>query len=67
MEELKPKKPRSAYIFFSKETVKRLLEENPDMPMTECAKKAGTMWAEYSEDDKARFFKMQMEDVEREV
>lgn len=65
---LKPKQPKSAYIFFSGETITRLLEEkkdDPDRSMTECAKQAGAIWKGLSEEDKSKWVKAHEDDVKR--
>lgn len=66
---MKPKAPKSAYIFFSVETINRLLaeeKENPDgQKMTDCARRAGAMWKSLSDEGKAKWNKAHEEDVLR--
>ena len=60
----KPKAARSAYMFFSGPTIKRLMEEE-GMKMTECAKKAGLLWADMSDKEKAPYVEQHDKDVLR--
>lgn len=52
-----PKRPCSAYIYFSTEMRPKLREENPDMSMSERSKHIGKLWATLdSEKKKVRAF-----------
>ena len=60
----KPKQPKSAYMFYSGPTIKRLQEEKK-VSLAEAAKEAGAIWREMPEAEKASYEKMHDEDVER--
>ena len=47
-----PKRPTSAYFFFSNETRKSVVEKNPGMPVSEIAKLLGAKWKELTGDAK---------------
>lgn len=47
-----PKRPTSAYFFFSNETRAALSAKNPGMPVSEIAKLLGAKWKELSADAK---------------
>ena len=60
----KPKAAKSAYMFFAGPTIKRLMEDE-EMKMTEAAKKAGNLWAEMGDKDKAPYIEQHDKDVLR--
>lgn len=60
-----PKRPRSAYLFFSTSKGKELKEQNPTMPQPEIMKKCGELWQALSEEDRKPFVKSSDEDKER--
>lgn len=62
---MKPKPARTAYIFFCKETVPRLLHEDSKLVLTEAAKKAGAMWNDMSDADKSKYKEAHAQDAER--
>ena len=62
---MKPKPARSAYIFFSTETVTKLLSEEKELSMTEAAKKAGALWGSLTEEQKAKYVKAHEDDQKR--
>jgi len=47
-----PKRPRSAYIYFSNEIRERVQVENPDAPVTQVMKLVGAAWRELPEVEK---------------
>lgn len=47
-----PKRPMSAFLFFSQGTRQRIKAENPEMPNTEVSRILGDLWANASEEEK---------------
>ena len=47
-----PKRPTSAYFYYSNETRKSVAEANPGMPVSEIAKVLGAQWKELTDDVK---------------
>lgn len=60
-----PKRPATAYIFYSKEKREELKRNNPSLSFTELGKKLGEMWRGASEEEKAPFAAMAEKDKER--
>lgn len=60
-----PKKPSSAYLFFSIETIKKLTEKNPDLKQPEKMRKAGEVWKALNDKQKAKYIAMADEDKVR--
>ncbi|KAL1916519.1 uncharacterized protein VTP21DRAFT_5710 [Calcarisporiella thermophila] len=60
-----PKRPLSAYMLFSQEKRKQVLEENPDVKFTEVGKLLGAMWKELSEEEKKIYNDKASKDKER--
>jgi structure-specific recognition protein 1 len=50
-----PKKPISSFFYFSGAMRPKIKEENPDLPVTEIAKKIGEAWKEISAEDKVQY------------
>lgn len=57
-----PKKPSSAYIFFSKEERINIKNKNPEMSFGDIAKLIGKNWKHISEKDKKKYIKMADDD-----
>ena len=57
--------PKSAFIFFSTTTIKRLRAENPELKVSEAAKMTGSLWQQIGEKEKATFNRLHEEDVQR--
>jgi hypothetical protein len=57
-----PKRPSSAYIFFSKKERKDIKNKNPEIRFGDIAKLIGTKWKQISEKDKKKFVKMAEDD-----
>lgn len=49
-----PPKPKTAYMFFSQDERKNVVEENPDFSFAEIAKELGRRWSELKDEDKKR-------------
>ena len=47
-----PKKPLSAYIYFSQETREQIKKENPKMPVTAVMKEVSNRWGVMSKEEK---------------
>lgn len=60
-----PKRPKSAYLFFTSEKMASIRAQNPDMVQKEIMKRAGEMWKELSEDQKKKFQDMAARDKTR--
>lgn len=50
-----PKKPSSAYMYFSQNMRSQVLEENPNITFGQIGKEIGRRWAELEDDDKIEF------------
>lgn len=61
----KPKRPQSAYMFFSKAARNQVKDDFPDAKPSEIMKVLGERWKALSEEDKAMFNKLAMEDKQR--
>lgn len=57
-----PKKPRSSYIFFSKERSKAIKEEDNNIPITEISKQVGREWKKMTPQDKKKYEKLAADD-----
>ncbi len=57
-----PKRPCSAYIFFSKKERINIKDKNPEMKFGDIAKTIGINWKQISEKDKKKYIKMADED-----
>lgn len=60
-----PKRPCSAYIFFSKKERTDIKDKNPKISFGEIAKLIGTKWKQISEKDKKKYVKMAEDDKVR--
>ena len=60
-----PKKPMSAYMFFSAKKRPEIREAQPELKMTEVAKVLGERWKEASPESKAKYSKKADKDKER--
>ena len=60
-----PKRPKSAYMFFSEKKRAEIREEQPDLKMTEISKVIGERWKEVSPESKAKYVKKAEKDKER--
>ena len=61
----KPKKPRTAYIFYCNSTRQNVVAKNPTLKPTEVIKHMSQTWNALSEKEKAPFQKMAKVDTER--
>lgn len=61
----KPKRGRSAYIFFSNEKRPEVNEKFPDLKAKEVMSKLGEMWSSCSEEDKEPYNDLAKKDKER--
>lgn len=50
-----PKRPRSAYIFFSNDVRPNLAKKHPGEPITELSKRIGEQWRNASDADKKKY------------
>ncbi|WFD02046.1 Non-histone chromosomal protein 6 [Malassezia obtusa] len=60
-----PKRPLSAYMFFSQDWRERVKAENPDAGFGDVGRLLGTKWKEMSEDEKKPYVDMANRDKER--
>ena len=60
-----PKRPLSAYMFFSQDWRERVKAENPDAGFGDVGRLLGTKWKEMSEDEKKPYIEMANKDKER--
>eukprot|EP01129_Flabellula_baltica_P001014 TRINITY_DN10935_c0_g1_i1.p1 TRINITY_DN10935_c0_g1~~TRINITY_DN10935_c0_g1_i1.p1 ORF type:complete len:116 (+),score=41.33 TRINITY_DN10935_c0_g1_i1:186-533(+) len=60
-----PKRPRSAWIYYSVNERPKLKEKYPDLKMTEITKKLSSKWKEMTDDDKEPWNEKAAEDKER--
>ncbi|CAG9315651.1 unnamed protein product [Blepharisma stoltei] len=60
-----PKKPKSAFMFFSQERRITLKTEQPDLKITEQSKVIGAEWGKLSDVDKAPYAEKASQDKER--
>lgn len=60
-----PKKPSSAYIFFSKDERINIKAKNPNMSFGNIAKLIGERWKNIPDKDKNKFIKMADDDKKR--
>jgi hypothetical protein len=60
-----PKRPLSAYMFFSKDMRDVIKAENPSITFGETGKALGAKWAEADEPTKKKYTEMADEDKER--
>lgn len=60
-----PKKPLSAYIYFSQETREQIKRENPKMPVSQIMKEVSNKWSEMSKEEREPYEKAAREDKER--
>ncbi|GKY96421.1 hypothetical protein MPSEU_000601600 [Mayamaea pseudoterrestris] len=60
-----PKRPMSAYMFFTNENRGRIKEENPDAEFGQLGKLAGAEWKSLSSEDKEKYDVMATADKER--
>jgi len=60
-----PKRPLSAYMFFSQDWRERIKTENPDAGFGEVGKLLGAKWKELSEVEKKPYTDQAMRDKER--
>jgi hypothetical protein len=61
----KPKRPQSAYMFFSKAARSQVKNDFPDAKSSEIMKLLAERWKGLTEEDKTMFNKLAMEDKER--
>ena len=62
---LKPKRCKSAYLYFCEDNRKKLKDENPDIKIGELMKKMGEKWRNISEDEKKQYIELHLKDKER--
>mmetsp|Transcript_10420 Transcript_10420/g.10410 ORF Transcript_10420/g.10410 Transcript_10420/m.10410 type:complete len:112 (-) Transcript_10420:33-368(-) len=62
-----PKKPKSAFMFFSQERRITLKTEQPDLKITEQSKVIGAEWGKLSDADKAPYAEKASQDKERYI
>ena len=62
---MKPKPPKSCYIFYCEATRAALKSEHPDVPVTELAKMQGAKWKELDAEGRKPYMKRAEEDEER--
>merc|ERR1712032_1140753 len=60
-----PKKPQTAYLYFSTELRPKLKKENPALSFGELGKLVGSKYKELTEDDKEKYNDMAKADKER--
>ena len=60
-----PKRPLSAYMFFSQDWRERVKAENPDAGFGDVGHLLGTKWKEMNEDEKKPYIEMANKDKER--
>lgn len=60
-----PKKPLSAYIYFSQEHREVLKKRHPQWSSTEVMKRVSVAWAHMRKEEKARYSEMASEDKKR--
>lgn len=60
-----PKKPKSAFIFFSQERRLTLKTERPELGITDASKILGAEWRELTDADKQRFNELASQDRAR--
>ncbi|XP_071953553.1 transcription factor A, mitochondrial-like isoform X2 [Antedon mediterranea] len=60
-----PKRPGNSFIQFCKETRPDIMEQNPDIPLQEIAKKLGDLWRELPEEEK-HTYTQQAKDLEEQ-
>jgi len=63
---VQPKRPMSAYIFFSNSIQKSLREKNPSLGITEISKLVGQKWNKLSEKQKSPFYTQAEQDILRQ-
>ena len=61
----KPKRPLSAYMFFSQDWRERIKAENPEAGFGEVGKLLGAKWKELDEDEKKPYVEQAAKDKER--
>ena len=62
---VQPKRPVSAYLYFSIENMKNIRAKDPTIPMCECTKISSKTWNELSDNKKTKFNTMHEKDVAR--
>jgi len=60
-----PKRPLSAYMYFSQAMRPKLKEEEPDLSFAELGKAIGAKWKSATDDEKSKFNKMAATDKQR--
>merc|ERR1711977_622587 len=60
-----PKKPLSAYMFFSKDAREEVKSENPDVSFGQIGKLLGAKWASLGDEEKSPYNEMASKDKER--
>lgn len=60
-----PKKPLSAYIYFSQEMREQIKKENPKMPVASIMKEVSNRWSAMSKEEKERYVTEAREDKKR--
>ena len=60
-----PKKPLSAYIYFSQERREQIKKENPKMPVTHVMKEVSNRWSAMTKDEKEPYIVEAREDKKR--
>lgn len=60
-----PKKPLSAYIYFSQETREQIKKEHPNMPVSQVMQLVSTRWSKMSAEEKNPFIQSAKEDKKR--
>jgi len=62
---LKPKRCKSAYLFFCERNRNKIKNENPNIKIGELMKKMGESWRNISENDKKEFIDLHLIDKDR--
>ena len=60
-----PKRPKSAFMYFSSERRVALREQKPGMTITDCSKIIGEEWKALTDEQKQPYNEMAMKDKER--
>lgn len=59
---VQPKKPSSAYFHFQNQARKEILQQNPDLKITEAAKRIGELWSKVDDSERSKFEKIAAKD-----
>ena len=61
----KPKRPKSAYLYFCDAKREKVKEENPNIKIGAMMKKLGALWKKATVDEKTKFNEMHKKDKDR--